>query len=122
VVAAEHDLALAEAALDTARAARAQSAWKLDLLGLRSEAGRQHVQVRAPTSGKVVDIAAAPGEYHSETAAPLMTIADLGRVWVTSHVPETRVRSIHVGDSVTITLVAYRSPSPSSGRSTTPHA
>jgi cobalt-zinc-cadmium efflux system membrane fusion protein len=107
VLAAENDLAQADAALETARAARAQAAWKLELLGLTPDARRQHVQVRAPTRGKIVEVTAAPGEYHSDTATPLMTIADLSRVWVTSHVPESRVRDIRVGDPVVITLVAY---------------
>ncbi len=107
VLAAENDLAQAEAGLETVRAARAQAAWKIDLLGLTPGGGRQHVQVRAPTSGKVVEINAAPGEYRSDTATPLMTIADLTRIWVTSQVPESRIRHIRVGDPVAITLVAY---------------
>jgi cobalt-zinc-cadmium efflux system membrane fusion protein len=68
LVAAENDLAHADAGLEAARAARAQAAWKLDLLGLTPGGARQHVQVRAPTSGKIVEINAAPGEYRSDTA------------------------------------------------------
>jgi len=49
----------------------------------------------------------APGEYRNDTGTPLMTIADLSRVWIASDVPESAIRLIHVGERVTITMVAY---------------
>ena len=49
----------------------------------------------------------APGEYRTDTAAPLMTIADLSRVWVSAEVAEPAIGSIRVGDTVAITLVAF---------------
>jgi len=36
-----------------------------------------------------------------------MTIADLSTVWVSSDVPESAIRLIHVGSRVTMTLLAY---------------
>jgi multidrug efflux pump subunit AcrA (membrane-fusion protein) len=39
--------------------------------------------------------------------APLMTIADLSTVWVSSNVPEPFIPLVHVGEPVTITLVAF---------------
>ena len=49
----------------------------------------------------------APGEYRNDTGTPLMTIADLSRVWLASDVPESAIRLIRVGEHVTTTMVAY---------------
>jgi membrane fusion protein, heavy metal efflux system len=107
VVAAENDVAQARATLDAARAGAVQAQRRLELLGLKPDDAQPLVQVRAPISGRVLEINVAPGEYRSDTASPLMTIADLSRVWMTSSVPESSIRLIHVGDPVSIALVAY---------------
>jgi len=108
MLAAQNDQAQARAGLETARAARYQARRKLELLDLKpSGEGRQIVQVRAPISGKVLEVNVAPGEYRNDTGTPLMTIADLSRVWISSEVPEAAIRLIHVGERVTITMVAY---------------
>ena len=105
---AQNDQAQARAALETARAARYQARRKLELLDLKpSGDARQIVQVRAPISGKVLEVNVAAGEYRNDTGTPLMTIADLSRVWISSEVPESAIRLIHVGERVTITMVAY---------------
>jgi cobalt-zinc-cadmium efflux system membrane fusion protein len=107
VVATENDLAQAKAGLETARAGREQARRKLEVLGLTPNAFQQRTLVRAPISGKVLEINVAPGEYRNDTSAPLMTIADLSAVWISSDVPESAIRLIHVGDRVTIGFVAY---------------
>jgi membrane fusion protein, heavy metal efflux system len=107
LLAAQNDLAQAGASVETTRAGREQARRKLDLLGLDPNAFHQRTLVRAPLSGKVLDISVAPGEYRNDTSTPLMTIADLSTVWISSDVPESAIRLIHVGDRVTITLVAY---------------
>ena len=105
---AQNDQAQARAALETARAALQQARRKLELLELKLPGEpRQIVQVRAPISGKVLEVNVAPGEYRNDTGTPLMTIADLSRVWIASDVPESAIRLIHVGERVTITMVAY---------------
>ena len=105
---AQNDQAQARAALETARAALQQTRRKLELLDLKlSGELRQLVRVRAPISGKVLEVNVAPGEYRNDTGTPLMTIADLSRVWIASDVPESAIRFIHVGGRVTITMVAY---------------
>ncbi len=53
--------------------------------------------MRAPIDGKILEVNVAPGEYRTDTAAPLMTVADLATVWIASDVPESSVRLIHVG-------------------------
>jgi membrane fusion protein, heavy metal efflux system len=107
LVSAQNDLALAKAGLETARAAVDVARRKLELLGLNATDYHQRTWARAPIAGKVLDITVAPGEYRNDTSAPLMTIAELGTVWVSSDVPESGIRLIHVGDQVTLTCVAY---------------
>ena len=64
--------------------------------------------MRAPIDGTVLELSVAPGEYRTDTAASLMTIADLSRrVGQRRASPEPAIRSIRVGDSVSITLVAF---------------
>ena len=107
VLNAESGLAQAQAAVDQANAAREQASERLKLLGLTNGKFGQQVVVRAPIAGKVLEVAVGPGEYRSDTNAPLMVIADLGTVWVSADVPESSIRLIKVGDSVDTTLDAY---------------
>ena len=107
LLSAENDRAQAQGARETARAAREQARRKLELLGLQPTMFRQRVMVRAPISGKVLEVSVAPGEYRNDTNAPLMTIADLSRVWVSADVAEPAIGLIRVGDAVSITLVAF---------------
>ena len=107
VQAAESALAQAQAALEQARAGREQSKRRLTVLGLSATGFDQQVVVRAPLSGKVLELSVVPGEFRNDTTAPLMTIADLSTVWVTSQVPESYIRFVQVGERVEIGLVAY---------------
>jgi cobalt-zinc-cadmium efflux system membrane fusion protein len=111
---AKNDFAQATEGVETARAALEQARRKLELLGLTPKGSRQPVFVRAPLSGKIIEVNVAPGEYrgavssHSDTTtAPLMTIADLSTVWVSAEVPEPSVRLIHVGEPVSISFVSF---------------
>jgi cobalt-zinc-cadmium efflux system membrane fusion protein len=107
VLAAENALAQAKSAREQALAAREQAARRLDVLGLKPGDFEQRVVVRAPLAGKVLDLGVVPGEFRNDTNAPLLTIADLSTVWVTSQVPESEIRFIRPGERVEITLVAY---------------
>jgi len=107
VLDAEAETARAEGALKEAGAAVQQSRRRLAILGLKPCEYGQQVVVRAPISGKIMEIAAVPGEYRTDTSAPLMTIADLSTVWVASDVPESSIRLIHPGERVEIELAAY---------------
>jgi cobalt-zinc-cadmium efflux system membrane fusion protein len=108
LLSARNDRAQARAALETAQAALHQAKRKLELLDLKlSGNSRQVIAVKAPISGKVLEVNVAPGEYRNDTGTPLMTIADLSRVWIASDVPESAIRLIRVGERVTITMVAY---------------
>jgi len=113
LLSARNDLTQATEALETARAARDQARRKLELLGLTPKGSRQPVFVRAPFSGKIIEVNVAPGEYraaisfHTDTTAPLMTIADLSTVWVSAEVSEPSVRLIHVGEPVSMSFVSF---------------
>jgi len=113
VLTAQNDFATAQTALENAQANVSQTRRKLELFGLKPNDFHQPVIVRAPISGVITDISVTPGEYRAavsfatDATAPLMTIADLSTVWVSSDVPEPFIRFVRVGEPVTITLVAY---------------
>jgi cobalt-zinc-cadmium efflux system membrane fusion protein len=104
---AEAMLTQAHAAVEQAEAALQQSQRRLEILGLKSGAFGQHVEVKAPVSGKVLEMTIVPGEYRNDTSSPVLTIADLSTVWVTSDVPESSIRMVHSGERVDIELAAY---------------
>ena len=107
VTSAENDLVQAEAFVEQNRAEVEEARERLDLLGLKPGGQVREVAVRAPIAGKVMEIAVAPGEYRNDTAASLMTVADLSTVWITSNVPEASIRLIQVGEPVLISLAAF---------------
>jgi membrane fusion protein, heavy metal efflux system len=107
VLNADSALAQAQAALDQALASRQQAERRLSVLGLTPGDFTQQVTVRSPLSGKVLELSVVPGEYRNDTSAPVMTIADLSTVWVSSQVPETYIRFIQPREKVEIRLVAY---------------
>lgn len=110
---AQNDAATARSGYEIAQAVHEQTSRKLQLLELKPTEFHQAVQVRAPLTGQVLEVNVAPGEYraaisfHTDTTAPLMTIADLSTVWVSSDVPEPFIPLIHPGEPVAITLVAF---------------
>jgi membrane fusion protein, heavy metal efflux system len=98
---------LASAGVEQAKAARAQALKALDMLGIEPGDAKPQVVVRSPLAGKVLDIGIVAGEYRNDTTAPVLTIADLRTLWMTSDVPENEIRLVSVGESVNITLDAY---------------
>ncbi len=107
VLAAEAAVAQAKAAVEQAQAARDEAVRKLEILGLQPGAMDQRVTVKAPVSGKVVEIAGASGDYRNDTNTPVLTIADLSTVWVAADVPEDRIRLIRAGEIVEISMPAF---------------
>lgn len=107
VLDAQNALTQAKAALDQAQAARAQTLRRLAILGLKPHTAQPYVTVHAPLPGKVLDINTVPGEYRTDTAATVLTIADLHTVWISSDVPETVIRLIQPGEPCEVHLVAY---------------
>lgn len=97
----------AEAAVDQAQAGSEQAKRRLQILGIGSGIYGQQVTIHAPISGKVLEMSVVNGEFRNDLSAPLLTIADLSSVWVTSDVPETAIRLVKLGEPVRIELAAY---------------
>ena len=110
---AENDEATAKSSYEIAQAVREQAWRKIQVLELKPREFHQPVLVRAPITGQVLEVNVAPAEYraaisfHTDTTAPLMSIVDLSTVWVASDVPERSASLVHVGEPVTISLVAF---------------
>lgn len=107
VLAAQNEVAQAQAAVDLAQNAREEARHRLELLGIDPASPTPQAPVRAPLSGKVLELSVVPGEYRTDTNAPLMTIADLGTVWITADVPESMIRLVHLGEGLEVTLAAF---------------
>ncbi|MBI4876750.1 MAG: efflux RND transporter periplasmic adaptor subunit [Acidobacteria bacterium] len=107
VLEARNELAQSQAGLDQAQAASDSALHHLAVLGLKPEQTAPEVLVRAPFSGKILDIAVAAGEYRTDTNTPLMTVVDLSTVWVAADVPESSIRLIRVGEPVQVEMAAY---------------
>lgn len=107
VVSAEAALAQAKSAVEQAQAAQGESIRKLEILGIKPGETNPSIQVRAPLTGKILDLAVAAGEYRNDTSAPLMTIVDLSTVFMAADVPESQIRLVAPGEIVRISLSAY---------------
>jgi cobalt-zinc-cadmium efflux system membrane fusion protein len=93
--------------LEQAIATVEQARRRLEILGVKSGQFGQRLTVRAPLSGKVLEMNIVPGEFRNDLSAPVITIADLSSVWITSGVPETSIRLIQLGERIDIELSAY---------------
>jgi cobalt-zinc-cadmium efflux system membrane fusion protein len=109
VIAAETIVALSRAQIQQAQASLEDARHRLDVFGLTPGSFQQQIVVPATVSGKVIDIAVVPGEYRTDTSAPIITIADLSTVWVAADVPESEIRYVGLGERVTIQFGAYPS-------------
>ena len=107
VLAAKTALALATSGVEQAKSAKEQARRRLELLGLKAGASDQAVTVAAPLSGKVLEVSVVEGEFRNEMSTPLITIADLSRVWATSEVPESKIRYCKLGGTADLELIAY---------------
>ena len=106
VLAAENDLTQAQGAVEQAHAASDEALHRLDLFGLKPGMP-SHITLRAPIHGKIMDISIVSGEYRTDTATAVMTIADLRTVWIGADVPENAIRLIEKGEPIQVELSAY---------------
>lgn len=107
VLAARTTQALSLSAIEQAKAMREQARRRLELLGLKAGQFQQHLTITAPISGKVLAVGVVEGEFRNEINEPLVTIADLSRVWATSDVPESKIRYCKVGGMANLELIAF---------------
>jgi cobalt-zinc-cadmium efflux system membrane fusion protein len=75
-----------------------------------ADVNKDFLKVRAPISGHVIDLNAAVGGYWNDLNAPLMTIADLSKVYVTASAQEKDLKHLYVGQDVNVILDAYPQP------------
>ncbi|HEY3354661.1 MAG TPA: efflux RND transporter periplasmic adaptor subunit [Polyangia bacterium] len=106
-IGARKELEQAQTDLEVARSELGRATTRLRLLGMDpGEVGRPLV-VRAPVSGRIIDLATAPGQYQNEPAAAMMTVADLSTIWVTASVPEKDIQRVVIGEEARIEFSAY---------------
>ena len=66
------------------------------------------VVVRAPVSGYIVEKFINPMmQIRSDFAGPLLTISDLGKLWVMANVYESDIPNIHSGEEAEISTLSY---------------
>ncbi|MFN7925914.1 MAG: efflux RND transporter periplasmic adaptor subunit [Bryobacteraceae bacterium] len=107
VINAEALVVQGKAAVEQAEAGVAQARRRLEILGIEPGSFGQKVTIHAPISGKVLEMSVVNGEFRNDLSSPLLTIADLSSVWVSSDVPETMIRLVRTGEPVIIELSAY---------------
>ena len=108
-IAAKREVEQAQNDYDSAKSSLVAAEGRLRTYGIDPERDRpgDPLVLRAPVSGRVIDIAAGIGEFRSDTTAPLMTIADLSAVWLTASVQEKDIRFVSKGQEVRAALAAF---------------
>ena len=108
----QSDLVAAQAALASADAALAAARDKLTLFGQSGGGTGNALSIqttyRSPVGGTVATRDVAPGQYVGAGGdKPVMTIADLGHVWLIAQLAESDAAAVHVGDRVQVRTPAY---------------
>lgn len=113
----DYDSAAAEAARAAARLAQlgAHAASGADLAagsraGRAANAGTGRIVVRSPIAGRVVELSAAAGAFWNDATAPLMTVADLSKVFISANAQEKDLAQLYVGQQASIKLDAWPQP------------
>ena len=86
---------------------RAQS--RLRAMGVPADQKEQSrlLTLKAPVAGSVIDLQVARGAFLNDATAAIMTIANLGTVWVTANVPEKDTALVTRGQDVDVVFYAY---------------
>jgi membrane fusion protein, heavy metal efflux system len=103
-ISARQDLDIAQAAFDEARVQADAARQRLAALGIDASGGAT-ATVHAPLAGVVTDRPAVAG-MAADVSQPLLTIADLGRVWIEAAVPSGSLAQVETGMPATITATA----------------
>ena len=86
---------------------RAQS--RLRAIGVPADQKEESrlLTLKAPVAGSVIDLQVGRGAFLNDPTAAIMTIANLGTVWVTANVPENDTALVTKGQDVEVALPAY---------------
>lgn len=106
-IGAERDLEQAKTDRDTAKSELERTSLRLKLLGMSAGTVGGPLTVTSPIAGRVIDLATAPGQYQSDPATVLLTVADLETVWVTASVQEKDVRRVKKDEDAEVIFAAY---------------
>lgn len=109
-ISAGKDLEAAQLALSAAESEAQAASDRLAQRGVSVGAGsRRAYTLRAPISGRVVEMNGAQGGYWNDTTASVMTVADLSTVWLSASVAEKDLSQLAVGQTAHIVANAYAS-------------
>jgi cobalt-zinc-cadmium efflux system membrane fusion protein len=101
----------AEGDATKARAGRARALARLEVLGISPDdpnARPSHYLLRAPLDGVIVERPATPGmEVRADGGTPLVTVADLSRLWVLADVFERDVGAVAKGGKAEVRVAAW---------------
>ncbi len=106
-IAARKDYEAAQLAFDQAQSDALVSSARLSQLGAGHGASRREYVLRSPIAGRVIEMNAAQGGYWNDINAPIMTVADLGTVFVSAAVSEKDLGAVFAGQKARIVLNAY---------------
>ena len=110
-LAVRRDLEQAQSDFAQASSEAARADARLRQSGARAGANADgKLAVRSPIAGRVVELAAAEGAYWNDATAPLMTVADLSRVFVSANAQEKDLARLYVGQQASVKLDAYAAP------------
>lgn len=106
-ISAEQDYLQAQQAYREAQIAVQNAQGKLAALGAPAGSGGSlnRYIIRTPLTGTVVEKHLALGDAVKEDTA-ILTVADLSTVWIDITVPTNALKSVHVGESVTVKSAA----------------
>lgn len=108
-IAAEKDLEQAQSDHAGAESDYERAAAVFRLLGLSPDAktSPRQLTVTAPITGRVAALNAVAGTYINDSTAALMTVADIGTVWIAAGVQEKDLAAVTVGEEVSAVLQSY---------------
>jgi len=94
---------------DQAVAELERSQSRLRAMGVPADQKEQSrlLTLKAPVAGSVIDLEVARGAFLNDPTAAIMTIANLGVIWVTANVPEKDTALVTAGQDVEVVFPAY---------------
>lgn len=101
-VSAPNEVAISRANLQSRKADVQAMKAQLD----RAELDLSYCKIVAPATGVISKRLVEPGEHVSK-GQRLLTLSDLGDLWVTANFKESQLKQMHTGQSVTISVDAF---------------
>jgi len=105
----EKDLEQAQGDAQQSQAEVEAAREQVQVFGMDPDHASTQLLVKAPRSGVILDIGAAPGEFSQALSAPapLATVADITSVWAVGDIYEQDLSAAKSGEEAQVTLNAY---------------